>query len=81
MPKSGRPSSRPMPKDPIDKMEPRRPMPKSLGSPKRPKELTPEQIKRLKEQMKKRKIKSRGKKYAPEFKKKATLLPKLKGKK
>ena len=53
-PKLGRPS-RPMPKDPIDKMEPRRPMPKVTGRPRKQQQLTPEQIKRLKEQMKKRK--------------------------
>ena len=53
-PKLGRPS-RPMPKDPIDKMEPRRPRPKLPGKPSGPKGLTPEQIKRLNELMKKRK--------------------------
>ena len=50
-PKTGRPS-RPMPQDPIDKMEPRKP---KFGRPSRPKGLTPEQIKRLNELMKKRK--------------------------
>ena len=53
-PKLGRPS-RPMPQDPIDKMEPRRPRPKLPGKPSGPKGLTPEQIKRLNELMKKRK--------------------------
>ena len=50
-PKTGRPS-RPMPQDPIDKMEPIKP---KFGRPSRPKGLTPEQIKRLNELMKKRK--------------------------
>ena len=44
------------PKNPRDKMEPRKPMPKLPGRPRPPiKGLTPEQIKRLKELMKKRK--------------------------
>ena len=50
-PKTGRPL-RPMPKD---RMEPRKPMPKLPGKPSGPKGLTPDQIKRLKELMKKRK--------------------------